>query len=59
MKKYILLVVMFFTVTVFAADKGHMDRMDQRCPLWRKGNNAGHADCAKSASRKVTLLYLL
>ena len=29
MKKYILLLVMFFTVAAFAADKGHMDRMYQ------------------------------
>lgn len=52
MKKYILLVVMFFTITVFAADKGTWTGWISDAHCGAKGNNAGHADCAKKCIKE-------
>jgi hypothetical protein len=52
MKKFLLLLSMFFTMAVFAADKGTWTGYisDEHCGA--KGNNDGHADCAKKCVKQ-------
>jgi hypothetical protein len=52
MKKYLLFVGMFFSIVAFAADKGTWTGYisDEHCGA--KGNNAGHADCAKKCVKQ-------
>src|SRR5664279_3479516 len=58
MKKYILLMVMFFSVTAFAADKGTWTGYISDAHCGAKGNNDGHADCAKKCVKNgYCLLY--
>ena len=51
MKKYILLLALFFSAAVYA-DKGTWTGYisDEHCGA--KGNNAGHADCAKKCVKE-------
>ncbi|HLX94020.1 MAG TPA: hypothetical protein VKR32_20190 [Puia sp.] len=52
MKKYLLLLVTFFAVAVFAADKGTWTGYISDSHCGAKGNNAGHADCAKKCIKE-------
>ena len=47
MKKYLFMAGLLFSMAVYAADKGTWTGYisDEHCGA--KGNNAGHADCAK------------
>jgi hypothetical protein len=47
MKKYVMSLVLFFALAVYAADKGTWTGFisDAHCGV--KGNNADHAECAK------------
>jgi len=47
MKKYLLFASMFLSVLAFAADKGTWTGYISDAHCGAKGNNAGHADCAK------------
>jgi hypothetical protein len=47
MKKYLLLLVLFFSGIVFAADKGTWTGYISDADCGTKGNNAEHAACAK------------
>jgi len=47
MKKYLLFVGLFLSVVAFAADKGTWTGYISDSKCGAKGNNAGHADCAK------------
>jgi len=47
MKKYLLFVSLFLSVLAFAADKGTWTGYISDSKCGAKGNNAGHADCAK------------
>jgi len=47
MKKYLLLLVMFFSGIVFGADKGTWTGYISDADCGTKGNNADHAACAK------------
>jgi len=47
MKKYLLLLVLFFSVVVYAADKGTWTGYISDADCGIKGNNAEHAACAK------------
>jgi hypothetical protein len=47
MKKYLLLLVLFFSVTVFAADNGKWTGYISDSHCGASGNKDGHADCAK------------
>ncbi|HLY70929.1 MAG TPA: hypothetical protein VKR53_14450 [Puia sp.] len=52
MKKYLLLGVMFFFVAAYAADKGTWTGYIGDAHCGAKGNNAGHADCAKKCVKE-------
>jgi hypothetical protein len=47
MKKYLLLLAVLFSFAVYAADKGTWTGYISDSHCGAKGNNAGHADCAK------------
>jgi len=47
MKKFVLPLVLFFAITVYAADKGTWTGYISDAHCGAKGNNAEHADCAK------------
>jgi hypothetical protein len=47
MKKYLLLVVLFFSLVVYAAEKGTWTGYISDSHCGAKGNNDGHASCAK------------
>jgi hypothetical protein len=47
MKKYLLLLVLSFSVAVYAADKGTWTGYISDSHCGAKGNNDGHASCAK------------
>jgi hypothetical protein len=47
MKKYLLLTGMFLAIAAFAADKGTWTGYISDAHCGAKGNNDGHADCAK------------
>ena len=47
MKKYMLLAAFFFTLAVYAADKGTWTGFISDAHCGAKGNNEGHAACAK------------
>jgi hypothetical protein len=47
MKKYVMLLVLFFSGIVYAADKGTWTGYISDAHCGAKGNNEGHADCAK------------
>jgi hypothetical protein len=47
MKKYLLLPVLFFTIIAYAADKGTWTGYISDSHCGAKGNNDGHAACAK------------
>ena len=52
MKKYLLLLGMFFSVVAFAGDKGTWTGYISDSHCGAKGNNAGHADCAKKCIKE-------
>jgi hypothetical protein len=52
MKKYLLLLGMFFSVAVFAADKGTWTGYISDAHCGAKGNNDGHAACAKKCVKE-------
>jgi hypothetical protein len=52
MKKYLLLLVMFFFIAVYAADKGTWTGYISDSHCGAKGNNPGHADCAKKCIKE-------
>lgn len=47
MKKYMLLLVIFFCGIIYAADKGTWTGYISDADCGTKGNNADHAECAK------------
>jgi hypothetical protein len=47
MKKYLLLMVLFFSLALYAADKGTWTGYISDSHCGAKGNNDGHEDCAK------------
>jgi hypothetical protein len=47
MKKYLLFLVFLFSLTVYAADKGTWTGYISDAHCGAKGNNDGHADCAR------------
>ena len=47
MKKYLLLPVLFFSISVFAIDGGKWTGYISDSHCGAAGNNAGHASCAK------------
>ena len=47
MKKLLLITGLFFSGVVFASDKGTWTGYISDAHCGAKGNNAGHADCAK------------
>lgn len=47
MKKIVVLLAMFFSLVVFAADKGTWTGWISDDDCGAKGNNAEHAECAK------------
>ena len=47
MKKFLLLSAFFFTLAVYAADKGTWTGFISDAHCGAKGNNEGHASCAK------------
>jgi hypothetical protein len=52
MKKILLIVGMFFTMAAFAADKGTWTGYISDAHCGAKGNNDGHADCAKKCVKE-------
>jgi hypothetical protein len=52
MKKYLLLLGMFFSVAAFAGDKGTWTGYISDSHCGAKGNNAGHAACAKKCIKE-------
>ena len=52
MKKYLLLLGMFFSFAVFAADKGTWTGYISDAHCGAKGNNDGHASCAKKCVKE-------
>lgn len=52
MKKYVLLLGMFFSVAAFAGDKGKWTGYISDSHCGAKGNNPGHADCAKKCIKE-------
>ena len=47
MKKYLIPLVLFLSIAVYAADKGEWTGYISDAHCGAKGNNAEHADCAK------------
>ncbi|MBS1600912.1 MAG: hypothetical protein JST75_22010 [Bacteroidetes bacterium] len=47
MKKYLLLIALFFSLAIYAADKGSWTGFIGDAHCGAKGNNEGHKDCAK------------
>jgi hypothetical protein len=47
MKKYILLLILFFSIAAYAGDKGTWTGYISDSHCGAKGNNDGHASCAK------------
>ena len=52
MKKYLLLLVLIFSVTAYAADKGTWTGYISDSHCGAKGNNAEHAACAKKCVKQ-------
>ena len=52
MKKYLLLLGMIFSVAAFAADKGTWTGYISDSHCGAKGNNDGHAECAKKCVKE-------
>jgi len=52
MKKYLLLLGMFFSLAAFTIDKGKWTGYISDSHCGAKGNNAGHADCAKKCIKE-------
>jgi hypothetical protein len=52
MKKYFLLLGMFFCLAVYAAEKGTWTGFIGDAHCGAKGNNAAHADCAKKCVKE-------
>ncbi len=52
MKKYVLLFLVTFSFTAFAADKGTWTGYISDAHCGAKGNNDGHADCAKKCVKE-------
>ena len=52
MKKYLLLLGMFFSVAAFAGDKGKWTGYISDSHCGAKGNNAAHAACAKKCIKE-------
>lgn len=47
MKKYLLLLALFFSLAIYAAEKGTWTGYISDSHCGAKGNSEGHADCAK------------
>jgi len=52
MKKYLLSLVLLFSVYAYAADKGTWTGYISDSHCGAKGNNDGHADCAKKCIKE-------
>jgi hypothetical protein len=52
MKKYFLVLAMFFSVSTFAGDKGKWTGYISDSHCGAKGNNPGHAACAKKCVKE-------
>ena len=52
MKKYLLLLVLFFSVATYAGDKGVWTGYISDSHCGAKGNNDGHAACAKKCIKE-------
>jgi hypothetical protein len=52
MKKFVMLLVLFFSAVAFAADKGTWTGYISDAHCGAKGNNPGHADCAKKCVKE-------
>lgn len=52
MKKYLLSLAMLFSVAAFAGDKGKWTGYISDSHCGAKGNNAGHAECAKKCVKE-------
>lgn len=52
MKKYLLFLVLLFSVAVYAADKGTWTGYISDSHCGAKGNNDGHAACAKKCVKE-------
>jgi hypothetical protein len=52
MKKYLLLLVVLFSLSVFAADKGTWTGYISDSHCGAKGNSDGHASCAKKCVKE-------
>jgi hypothetical protein len=52
MKRYLLLLGLFLTLSVFAADKGTWTGYISDAHCGAKGNNDGHAACAKKCVKE-------
>jgi hypothetical protein len=52
MKKYLLLLLVTFSLAAFAADKGTWTGYISDAHCGAKGNNDGHADCAKKCVKE-------
>ena len=52
MKKYLLLLGLFFSIAAFAADKGTWTGYISDSHCGAKGNNDGHASCAKKCVKE-------
>ena len=52
MKRYLLLIGLFFTFAAFAADKGTWTGYISDSHCGAKGNNDGHAACAKKCIKE-------
>ncbi|MGH2565202.1 MAG: hypothetical protein ACRDE8_06010 [Ginsengibacter sp.] len=52
MKKYLLLLGIFFSVAAFTTDKGTWTGYISDSHCGAKGNNAGHAECARKCVKE-------
>jgi hypothetical protein len=52
MKKYLLLLVLFFSIAAYAADNGTWTGYISDAHCGAKGNNDGHAACAKKCIKE-------
>jgi hypothetical protein len=52
MKKYLLLICLFFSITANASDKGTWTGYISDAHCGAKGNNDGHADCARKCVKE-------
>ena len=52
MKKYLLLIGIFFSIAAYAGDKGTWTGFISDAHCGAKGNNEGHSDCAKKCVKE-------